>query len=154
MAKSKWDSVKDKLVLVEAWARDGLIDTEIAKKLGISKATLENYKRDHLDFLDSLKRGKEVIDVEVENSLLKRAIGYKYKETTQELVASGENGKKELQVTKIIEKEVVPDTTAQIFWLKNRKPEQWRDKPDEHQIDNQGESDNLFSAIAEAVKKI
>ena len=81
MAKSKWEThVKDKLILVEAWARNGLTDEQIAKNLGISKDTFYKYKKEHTDFSDSLKRGKEVIDIEVENALLKRALGYKYNE--------------------------------------------------------------------------
>lgn len=129
MAKSKWEThVKDKLILVEAWARNGLTDEQISKKLGISKDTFYKYKKEYTDFSDSLKRGKEVIDVEVENALLKRALGYKYDEVTKELIEDEETGISELKVTKVVTKEVVPDTTAQIFWLKNRKPEEWRDK--------------------------
>lgn len=129
MAKSKWEThVKDKLILVEAWARNGLTDEQISKNLGISKDTFYKYKKDYPDFSDSLKRGKEVIDVEVENALLKRALGYKYDEVTKELVENEETGISELKVTKVVTKEVIPDTTAQIFWLKNRKSEEWRDK--------------------------
>lgn len=125
MAKSKYETnVKDKLILVEGWARNGLTDEQIAKNLGISKDSFYRYKREHTDFSDSLKRGKEVIDFEVENALLKRALGYKYDEITKEI--NEDTGK--LEVTKVITKEVQPDTTAQIFWLKNRKPEDWRDK--------------------------
>lgn len=65
-----------------------------------------------------LENGKEVIDRQVENSLLKRALGYRYDEVTYE------DGVE----TKRVTKEVQPDTTAQIFWLKNRKPNEWRDK--------------------------
>lgn len=125
MAKSKYETnVKDKLILVEGWARNGLTDEQIAKNLGISKDSFYRYKREHTDFSDSLKRGKEVIDFEVENALLKRALGYKYDEITKEI--NEDTGK--LEVMKVITKEVQPDTTAQIFWLKNRKPEDWRDK--------------------------
>jgi DNA-binding XRE family transcriptional regulator len=127
MAKSKYETnVKDKLLLVEAWARNGLTDEQIAKNLGISKDSFYKYKREHTDFSDSLKRGKEVIDIEVENALLKRALGYKYDEVTREV--NSDTGK--LVVSKIVTKEITPDTTAQIFWLKNRKPLEWRDKRD------------------------
>lgn len=128
MAVSKWDEVKGKLTLVEAWARDGLIETQIAKNLGISKATMENYKKNHLDFLDSLKRGKAVVDIEVENKLFQRAKGYTYEEIIKEPVRNKETGETTMEITKIVKKEVIPDTTAQIFWLKNRKPSEWRDK--------------------------
>ena len=58
MAKSKWPEVKEKLNLVEKWKRDGLTELQIAKNLGISKATLEEYKKIHPDFLAAIKRGK------------------------------------------------------------------------------------------------
>ena len=96
--------------------------------MGISAATLYNWKREHLEILEALKKGKEVVDKMVENALLKRALGYSYKETTRELFVDKATGIEELKVTKVVEKEVIPDTTAQIFWLKNRKPEEWRDK--------------------------
>ena len=57
-------------------------------------------------------------------------MGYTYKEVTREKVFNPETGQYELMATKEVTKEVVPDTTAQIFWLKNRRPEQWRDKKD------------------------
>ena len=129
MAKSKWEThVKDKLILVEAWARNGLTDEQISKNLGIAVSTLNEYKNKYPEFSESLKRGKEIVDVEVENALLKRALGYKYDEVTKELVEDKETGISELKVTKVVTKEVAADTTAQIFWLKNRKPEEWRDK--------------------------
>ncbi|WP_394896472.1 transposase [Clostridium paraputrificum] len=145
MAKSKWEThVKDKLILVEAWARNGLTDKQIANNLGISKDTFYKYKKEHTDFSDSLKRGKEVIDIEVENALLKRALGYKYNEVIKELFMDKETGEEKLKVTKVVTKEVVPDTTAQIFWLKNRKPEDWRDKKD---INHSGNINNPYEGL-------
>lgn len=141
MAKSKYEThVKDKLILVEAWARNGLTDEQIAKNLGISKDTFYKYKREYTDFSDSLKRGKEVVDIEVENALLKRALGYKYDEVTKE--RNEDTG--ELEITKVITKEVQPDTTAQIFWLKNRKPSEWRDRKE---IDHSGNINNPFEGL-------
>ena len=131
MAKSRWEEVKEKLPLVEAWCRDGLVEEQIANNLGISMSTLSNYKVDHLEILDALKRGKQVVDIEVENALFKRATGYKYDEITREPeITVNEDGEiiRELKITKIVTKEVVADTTAQIFWLKNRKPKEWRDR--------------------------
>ena len=69
MAKSKWPQVKDKLMLVEKWKRDGLTELQIAINLGISKATLEEYKKQHPDFLDAIKKGKEIFITEIENAL-------------------------------------------------------------------------------------
>ena len=74
----------------------------------------------------ALKRGKEVVDIEVENALFKRALGYTY--TEEKVEVSKENGRKAVKTVQIV-KHVMPDTTAQIFWLKNRMPE-WRDRPE------------------------
>lgn len=128
MAKSRWEEVKAKLPLVEAWARDGLTDEQISHNLGINAATLYRYKNAHSEICKALKDGKEVIDYQVENALLKRAMGYEYSEATKELVEDPLTGENSLEVTKEVVKEVAPDVTAQIFWLKNRKPNAWRDK--------------------------
>ena len=113
------------LLKLEGWARDGLTDEQIAENIGISRSTLNSWKAKYPDISDTLKRGKEVVDRQVENALLKRALGYEYTEVTREYIP--EVGK--MTVTKEVTKQVVPDTTAQIFWLKNRKPGDWRDKP-------------------------
>lgn len=124
MAQGKYREwlTKEGLLKIEGWARDGLTDEQIAKNMGISRQTLYDWKNKYPDISDALKRGKEIVDREVENALLKRALGYKYKEIRTE---TDEYGRVK---TIEIEKEVVPDVTAQIFWLKNRKPTEWRDK--------------------------
>lgn len=108
------------LIKLEGWARDGLTDEQIAVNVGISRSTLNEWKKKYPDISDTLKRGKEVVDREVENALLKSALGFHYQE---EMVS---NKGEVVQVTKY-EK---PNTTAQIFWLKNRKHPTWRDKQD------------------------
>ena len=135
MAKSKWEDVKDKLTLVEGWARDGLTNEQIADNLGIGKTTFCRMIKEHSELLEHLKKGKEVIDYEVENALLKRALGYKYEEKTYESIYNKELDMYTEKLTKRVTKQVAPDTTALIFWLKNRKPKQWRDK-----VDIEGES--------------
>lgn len=114
------------LLKIEGWARDGLTNEQIAGNMGISRETLNQWSKKYPDISDALKKGKEVVDRQVENALLKRALGYEYDEITMEY------GKE----TKRVTKQVAPDVTAQIFWLKNRKPEQWRDKRD---IEHSGE---------------
>ena len=75
MAKSKYEThVKDNLILVEGWARDGLTEAQIAKNLGISVETFYKYKRQNVEFFEALKKGKEVVDYEVENALYKAAV--------------------------------------------------------------------------------
>ncbi len=126
IAKSKYETdVRPRLIEIEAWKRDGLTDEQIYKNLGISKDTFYTYKKKYSDFSDCLKKGKEVADIEVENALFKRAIGYKYKEVIKEVKEV--DGKKSTYI-KEVTKEMPGDVGAQIFWLKNRKSNAWKDK--------------------------
>lgn len=132
MAKGKYHEwlEPEGLLKIEGWARDGLTDKQIAEdKIGISERTFTDWKTNYSAISSALKKGKEVVDRMVENALLKRALGYSYKETTRELIVDKYTGEEKIKITKIVEKEIVPDTTAQIFWLKNRKPKDWKDKP-------------------------
>ena len=130
---TKWEDVKEKLFLIENWAKEGLTNADIAKKLDIAMSTFCEYQNKYPEFKEALKKGKEIVDYEVENALLKRALGYSFEEKTYETVYVEEIGSFVEKLTKKVIKEVTPDTTAQIFWLKNRKPELWADK---HQIEN------------------
>lgn len=121
---------KDSLLKVQGWARDGLSDEQIAHNIGINKGTLCVWKNRFPEFADAIKKGKEVVDREVENAMLKRALGYEYDEVTQEPATDKDTGITEMRVTKRVTKQVAPDVTAQIFWLKNRKPDEFRDKRD------------------------
>ena len=114
---------EDGLTLLEGWARDGLTDEQLAEKIGINRATLYDWKKKYPNISNALKKGKEVVDIQVENALLKRALGYDFQEKRV-----GRSDKGGVEVVKTI-KHVPPDTTAQIFWLKNRRPDKWRDKP-------------------------
>ena len=137
MAKGKYEQwlTEEGLLQLEAWARDGLTNEQIAANMGIVRKTLQEWCVKYSDICDALKRGKAVVDIQVENSLLKRALGYTYVETTREQVidydkTTGVPVGSHMEITKEVTKEVQPDTTAQIFWLKNRKPDIWRDKQD------------------------
>ena len=118
------------LIKIEGWARDGLTDEQIAHNVGVNVRTIYDWQNKYPQISHALKRGKEVIDRQVENALLKRALGYQFDEVTRELMYDEEEKKDLLTVTKVVTKEVAPDTTAQIFWLKNRKPNEWRDRKD------------------------
>lgn len=149
MAKGKYEYwlTPDGLLRLEAYARDGLTDEQIAKNLTINPATLYDWKKKYPEISEALKKGKGVVDIQVENALLKRALGYSY---TEVKVENGEEGTK---VTKTV-KEVIPDTTAQIFWLKNRKPEQWRDKQNV-ELSGQVDTNNPYAALTtEELKKL
>ena len=118
------------LLKIQGWARDGLSDKQIAHNIGITQTTLYEWQKRFPELSEALKKGKEVVDREVENALLKRAMGYEYDDVTQEPVTDKDTGVTEMRVTKRVTKQIVPDVTAQIFWLKNRKPDEFRDKRD------------------------
>lgn len=101
--------------LLEAWARDGLTDEQIAEKMNINTATLYRYKDKYCEICEALKRGKEVVDIEVENALYNLA--------------------------------VQGNITAIIFWLKNRKPDKWRDKPTTENTDILDKLDKVIGDV-------
>lgn len=145
IAKSKYETdVKPRLVEIEAWKRDGLTNEQIMKNLGIGRDSFYRYKDKYSEFSDALKKGKEIADIEVENALFKRAIGYRYKEKIKEVKEI--DGKKTVFI-KEVEKEMPGDVAAQIFWLKNRKSSKWKDKQD---IDIE---DNNVSITIQGVKR-
>ena len=96
MTKLKDWLEEDKLVLLQGWARDGLTNEQIADNIGINVKTLYDWKNKSSEFCNVLKEGREVVDYQVENALLKNALE--------------------------------GNVTAQIFWLKNRKKNEWREK--------------------------
>jgi transcriptional regulator with XRE-family HTH domain len=193
MSKGKFERwlTDEGLALILGWAHDGLTDDQIAHNMGISRSTLNEWKKKFSDISDTLKKGKEVVDYQVENALLKRALGYTFTEKKYEPVKMSEEeyyAKKtqavnhfklehpeatmedirvvELGVSKyksvVMEervKEIAPDTTAQIFWLKNRKPAKWRDKQEiehsgsmHHQVDLSGLSIDDLRRLADENK--
>lgn len=151
MASGKYHDwlTEEGLLKIEGWARDGLTDEQIAKNIGIGYSTLQAWKSKYRDIQDTLKRGKEVIDREVENALLKRALGYTYNEVTQEANEFGE-----LAVSKVVTKQVSPDVTAQIFWLKNRKPKEWRDRKETELSGNIGVNNPYEGLTVEELRKL
>jgi hypothetical protein len=253
VAKGKYEQwlTHEGLLRLESWARDGLTNEQIAHNIGINTKTLWDWCVKYDPICNALKRGKDVVDIQVENALLKRALGYTYVETTKEriidtgqkkrhggeqeltekewelsvkyfgnrccycgnhmdkptkdhiipLISGGKlsvdnvipccrscnSSKKdnemlswyqgqpfynkarlqkiydyldfasgvasilddfsgELITTKEVTKEVQPDTTAQIFWLKNRRPDRWRDKRDVS-VDGEINTNNPFQGL-------
>lgn len=145
---------KEGLLKLEAWARDGLVDEQIAKNIGIVPATLYVWKKKYPEISEALKKGKEIVDVEVENALLKRALGYSYDEVTKERVLNEFTGEEKMAATKIVNKEVTPDTTSMIFWLKNRKPEVWRDRKETEITGNMTVNDPFKDLTTEELRKL
>lgn len=124
MAKGKYEKwlKAENLLLLEGWARDGLTDEQIAKNIGITVSTYYEWKKKYPEISESLKKGKEVVDYQVENALLSSALD--------------------------------GNTTAQIFWLKNRRPDKWRDKQkDEADTTALEKLDNILDEIREDAKR-
>ena len=109
---------------IKDWAIEGKTNQEIAGKMGIAVSTLYEWLNKHGELVEALKSSKEVVDDQVEDTLLKRALGYFTTETRTETYKDGSI--KVITTTK----EILPDVTAQIFWLKNRRRDQWRDRQD------------------------
>lgn len=136
MAKGKYEYwlTQEGLMKLEAWARDGLVDEQIAKNMGISRSTLNEWIKKYPDISDTLKKSKEIADIQIENALFERAKGgihqvrkaFKVKTTFYDEM--GRKCEKEEIETAVDEVYTPGDTTAQIFWLKNRMPEKWREK--------------------------
>lgn len=118
MAKYTEWLTREGLLKIEGWAKDGLIDEQIAKNMGIAYSTFKEWKKRFPDLSDVLKRSKEVVDREIENALFESAKGFVYEE--EAVTNTGE------VVT--VKKYSKPNVTAIIFWLKNRKRTEWRDK--------------------------
>ena len=124
MAKGKYEKwlKEENLLLLEGWARDGLTDEQIAKNIGITVSTFYEWKKKYSEISESLKKGKEVVDYQVENALLSSALD--------------------------------GNITAQIFWLKNRRPDKWRDKPkDEADTTALDKLDNILKEIKEDAER-
>ena len=110
---------EDKLILLEGWARDGLTEEQIAKNMGIGRTTLYEWKQKEPNIANTIKKGKEVVDFEVENALLKNALD--------------------------------GNVTAQIFWLKNRKKNEWREKVE---VENTNTKNGVMEELVEALKDV
>lgn len=142
----------DNLIRLEGWARNGLTDEMIAHNIGITTTTLYDWKKKYPQFAEAVKRGKEVVDIMVENALLKSALGYSYDEVVKERIFDYETETSKVVEVKRTTKEVAPNPTSLIFWLKNRQPEKWRDKKN---IDAAVEVRNPFEGIDTAdIKKL
>ena len=141
--KDNIDMEQMKKLYVSGWT-----DAQVGEFYGVTEHTIMNWKRKDEEFFTSLKDWKSEADLKVEKSLYQRALGFEYDEVTYEKSKTGGLGIKikdgeveeikhtDCYKTKIITKHVVPDVTAQIFWLKNRKPNEWRDK---HEVEHSGE---------------
>lgn len=114
----------------------GATDDEMADFFGIHRATLYRWKLDYPEFCDAIKAAKEVADERVERSLYQKATGYDYSEQ-QAIKVKRKQHVEDVEVVEV-RKHSPADTTAAIFWLKNRRKEQWRDKQEHEHTGKDG----------------
>ena len=140
----------DGLLLLEGWARDGLTDVQIAKNIGINERTLYEWMNKYPQIAQAIKMGKGPVDILVENALFKRACGYQYTEIIEEYTSkdAAQIGLVKPKSVRRVTKEMPPDVGAAIFWLKNRRRDKWRDRPDLIQDADQG------SAILDSINDV
>lgn len=128
--KSKYFThIQPVLEVIAGLSRRGITESEIAKHCGVAVSSFQLYKTQYPELSEALKNARLSADLKVENALFRKAVGYEYEEVTTEYVDNSRNGQngKQKKVTKV--KKLIPgDTTAQIFWLKNRAPELWNDR--------------------------
>ena len=137
------------LSLVKHFTSEGYTDKQLAKVFGVTTRTINNWKKDYPEFFHSLKSGKLLADSKVEASLFQRACGYSH----PDVHITNYQGK--ITQTSII-KHYPPDSTAMIFWLKNRKPNEWREKHElEHTIKGflHPELENISNKMLEKILK-
>lgn len=120
----------DGLMLLECWARDGFNYSEIARRMGITPQLLARWKKDFPEMQEALSTGREVVDYKVENALLKSALGFTSKEVTVTIGKRMINGEW-VNITKETKtKENIPNVTACLAWLNNRRPDLWKKNRD------------------------
>lgn len=134
----------------------GATDKDLADFFEVSERTINTWKKTHFEFLSALKKGKNVADAEIAVKLYQRATGYKYDEVSYEKIVLDENNadniKSALYKKKVVAKEVAPDVTAQIFWLKNRQSGKWKDK--HHQaLEFENMTDQQLDFVLNELKK-
>ncbi|MCM1567084.1 MAG: transposase [Dehalobacter sp.] len=127
MARGKWDDVKACFHEIEKWLKQGLVEYQIFKNLGIGKTTWEAYKKKHPELIELLKKGREIQISEVENALFKNATGYYYYVDEAIKVKDPDGGE---HVEKVrLQKFKPPETGAIAFFLKNKNKRDWADNP-------------------------
>lgn len=126
---------------VEKLCKLGATDAEIADFFDVSESTINLWKLEHPDFSESIKAGKMLADANVADRLYQRALGFEHDSEEIKVVSDGQ-GEGSSIVRVPIRKIYPPDSTAAIFWLKNRQKDKWRDKSetDTRQVDENGKT--------------
>ncbi|MCI8442556.1 MAG: helix-turn-helix domain-containing protein [Provencibacterium sp.] len=117
----------------DAWAWSlaikGATDKEVAAAFGVTQRTINRWKKDYPSFLEALQAGKDAADAQIELSLYKRARGYDYDET-EKIIEVNKDGSSKLARIRTVSKHVPSDTLAMMYWLNNRRRNEWSQRQD------------------------
>lgn len=128
---NKW-LTEDSLFLISCWSRDGLTLTEMAQRMGVTRATISRWRKQYPDFYKATEEGYEMCNYRVENALYSRCLGYKTKEVKTVVYPEvDKNGSRKVRI-ETTEKEVLPDVTACLSWLNNKCPDKWKRNRDNY----------------------
>ena len=148
MAKGKYKKwlEPENLILIQGWRRDGLSDADVAKNIGINRTTLYAWCKSYPDFYNAYKSGTEVSTYKIENAMYKAAEGYDVEEIEVSETEYPDG-------TKVINRRkkkryIPPSVAAQIFIVKNRRPDKWKDSKT---IENK--SDGQLAALIDGLKE-
>lgn len=129
------DFKNDYIELAYKFCLLGATDSDLAKFFNVCEATINNWKNDYPEFLESIKRGKYEADANVADRLYQRALGFEHDSEEIKVVDGG--------IERVpIRKVYPPDPTSIIFWLKNRQPDKWRDK---QEVENKHEGEIVIT---------
>lgn len=138
--------------LAARYAREGCIEEEIAKRFGVSRTTITTWKNKYPAFLAALKTNKEIVDYEVEDSLLKLAKGFEYEETEITVVVGPDGKETQKKRIKRTKRFIPPNVTAARSWLNNRMKHKWRHMPEPPLPDNEDKLAKLVEAMEAAAR--
>lgn len=147
------------LDFIKSWVRDGMSEENISKKLNIAYSTFRVYKNKEPALSAALKKGKEMYDNEVVEALHRNTLGgvVEVKKAIKLREKTYEKGKivKETEVIKMVTEEIYvkPDTLAQIYWLNNRQPDRWKNKPEVKENETDKQNLSAVGAVLNALEK-
>lgn len=141
----------DALLLLESWARDGYTMMDISNRIGIDNDTFLRWKDRYPEIRQAVSKGKELVDYQVENALLKSALGYKTKEV--KVTTTLRYGKVVETVKEVTDKEVAPNVTAIQMWLYNRQKDKWKNMNAAKNMFEEMEEDSSFEITVTRASK-
>lgn len=141
----------DGLLLLECWARDGYTMMDISNRIGIDNDTFLRWKDRYPEIRQAVSKGKELVDYEVENALLKSALGYKTKEV--KVTTTMRYGKVVETIKETTDKEIAPNVTAIQMWLYNRQKDKWKNMSSSKNVFEELEEDSSFEITVTRASK-